>query len=329
MRDATDTTVLAFFEELTAAQAAARELDANGVDRRDITIGAAASIARDAAEGNSAFTGEPPSGSSLVGFFRSLFHNGAAGQPAPIGLIAHLHETRVETAVGVLKGHGAVRIDRRNSPAAEPQEHRPLQRPVAPPSAPEKARDEPPSMPTVDRPPVRVRPRLMERSVEQPVTIRDELIEADRRPADRLATDGDLRNWSNLDQYTPADGGSEPLVIPVIEERLEVEKNRRETARVRVRKTVESEDKVVEDMLVEQAYDVQHVPVNRVIEGPVEPRYEGDTLVLPVVEEVLVVEKRLMLREEVRITRKRQEHRSPQTHTLRREKVQVDRVRTE
>ncbi len=55
----------------------------------------------------------------------------------------------------------------------------------------------------------------------------------------------------------------------------------------------------------QEGYTIERVKVERLILEPVSQRQEGDTLILPVVEEVLVVEKRLMLREEIRITRKR------------------------
>jgi hypothetical protein len=49
------------------------------------------------------------------------------------------------------------------------------------------------------------------------------------------------------------------------------------------------------------------VQIDRIVAEPPVQRQEGDTLILPVVEEVLVVEKRLMLREEIRITRRREQ----------------------
>ena len=52
--------------------------------------------------------------------------------------------------------------------------------------------------------------------------------------------------------------------------------------------------------------EVKRVPVRRLIDKPVEPRQEGDTWIVPLVEEVLVVEKRLLLREELHITRRRE-----------------------
>ena len=52
--------------------------------------------------------------------------------------------------------------------------------------------------------------------------------------------------------------------------------------------------------------DVERVPIKRMIDQPAEVRQEGDTLIIPLMEEVLVVEKRLMLREELHIRRRRE-----------------------
>jgi uncharacterized protein (TIGR02271 family) len=115
-------------------------------------------------------------------------------------------------------------------------------------------------------------------------------------------------------------------VVPVMREELDVQKRVVETGRIRVSKKVETTESVVDEPLLHEAYDIQKVPVNRIVEEAPKPRYDGDTLVLPVLEEVLIVEKRLVLREELRITPKREEVRDPQTHSLRREHVEVERV---
>jgi uncharacterized protein (TIGR02271 family) len=119
------------------------------------------------------------------------------------------------------------------------------------------------------------------------------------------------------------EGGS----IPVIEEEVEVTRREHETGRVRIHKSVETRETEVEEPLVRREFHIEHVPVDRVIESPIEPWYEGDTLVLPVYEEVLVVEKRLVLREEIRVTRRTEERMERQSIPLRREHVDVERVR--
>ncbi|MDB5301088.1 MAG: hypothetical protein JWO87_2751, partial [Phycisphaerales bacterium] len=57
-----------------------------------------------------------------------------------------------------------------------------------------------------------------------------------------------------------------------------------------------------------------------------EVRREGDTLIVPLVEEVLVVEKRLVLREEVRVTTRRSQTHQPQRVTLRSEEAEIERI---
>jgi len=54
-------------------------------------------------------------------------------------------------------------------------------------------------------------------------------------------------------------------------------------------------------------------------------RYEGDTLVVPVLEEVLVVERRVRIKEELHITRVRREERHLETVMLKSEQVSVER----
>jgi uncharacterized protein (TIGR02271 family) len=130
------------------------------------------------------------------------------------------------------------------------------------------------------------------------------------------------------DDLTRVDPGPEPsreniAKFPVVEESARIEKRTHETGRVVVH--VEPHDVVqsVDVPLVEERVDVRRVPVNRFVDGPVPTRQEGDTTVVPVMEEVLVVEKRLMLREEVHVTRRRVTSHERQDVTLRREEVRV------
>ena len=71
---------------------------------------------------------------------------------------------------------------------------------------------------------------------------------------------------------------------------------------------------------------ITRVPIQRVVDGPVPVREENGTTIISIVEEVLVVEKRLMLREEIHIRQQRIETHQPQRVTLRSEEVQVERV---
>jgi uncharacterized protein (TIGR02271 family) len=94
--------------------------------------------------------------------------------------------------------------------------------------------------------------------------------------------------------------------VPVAEERLSVRKRTVETGRVRVRTVIDEHQQWVREDLVRENVLVQHVPVGREIETVPQMREEGDTLVIPVVEEVLITEKRLVLKEEIHIRRQRE-----------------------
>lgn len=132
-----------------------------------------------------------------------------------------------------------------------------------------------------------------------------------------------------LDRYrvsAAASAGSEQVVIPVVQETLEVEKRSVETGKVRVKKTVKQRREEVNPSLWQETAKIERIPVNRVLDRPAEIRQEGDVLIVPIMEETFVVEKRLVLKEELRITRERAETHHPVEVTLLHEEVQVERI---
>jgi uncharacterized protein (TIGR02271 family) len=116
-------------------------------------------------------------------------------------------------------------------------------------------------------------------------------------------------------------------VIPVIREKLAVGKRAIETGKgVRVTKTVLEREQIVDEPLAREEALIERVNINEMIAGQDMPtiRYEGETMVVPILEEVLVTEKRTILKEEVRITRKRREVREPQQFVLRTDQVSAE-----
>jgi uncharacterized protein (TIGR02271 family) len=118
----------------------------------------------------------------------------------------------------------------------------------------------------------------------------------------------------------------EPIVVPVLVEELDVQKRPVETGKVRITKVVHERETTVDEPLWHDDVAITRVPIQRVVEGPVPVREENDTTIISVVEEVLVVEKRWMLREEIHIRKQRIETHQPQRITLHSEEVQVERV---
>lgn len=115
------------------------------------------------------------------------------------------------------------------------------------------------------------------------------------------------------------------MVIPVIDEQVRIDKTVVETGRVRVQKRVHEETQTYNLPTLHQTVDVERVPINRVVEQAPEARYEGDTLVIPVVREEVITMTRLVLVEEVRLKNTYRTDVVSQPVTLRREEVIVDR----
>ena len=117
------------------------------------------------------------------------------------------------------------------------------------------------------------------------------------------------------------------LVIPVIEERLEVHREAVDTGRtLRLRKQVEEVQSDVRVPVATEVVDIQRVPVGRVVDEPPTVRHEGNVIVVPVVEERLVTRKELVLVEEIRLTRRSEVAEADAgTHVLRRERVVAER----
>jgi len=117
-----------------------------------------------------------------------------------------------------------------------------------------------------------------------------------------------------------------PTVVPVVVEELEVQKRVVETGKVRLTKVVHERETLVDEPLVRENVAISRVPMQRVVEGPIPMREEQGTTIISIVEEVLVVEKRWMLREEIHIRKQRCKTHQPQQITLHSEEVQVERL---
>ena len=120
--------------------------------------------------------------------------------------------------------------------------------------------------------------------------------------------------------------GSTSQVIPIVEEHVVVLKRKTLTEGVRVQTTVHEDETVIDEPVATETVEVERLPLDRWVEGPVPVRQEGDTTIITLIEEVVVVEKRLRATEEVRITKRRDVERHAETVTLRREEAVIERV---
>jgi stress response protein YsnF len=113
----------------------------------------------------------------------------------------------------------------------------------------------------------------------------------------------------------------------VIQERIQVKKETRETGQVVIHVTPGVKTEQVRVPLARETVEVKRVEMNQLVDAPSGVRHEGDVTIVPVYEEVLVVTKQLVLREEIQIRRVRavEEHvenvelRTEEAHILRAE----------
>jgi len=94
-------------------------------------------------------------------------------------------------------------------------------------------------------------------------------------------------------------------ILSLVDEQLSVRKRRVETGRVRIKTVVDEHQEWIQEALEREEIYVERVTVDRVVDAHPVIRQEGDVLIIPVVEEVMVVEKRLLLKEEIHVRTQR------------------------
>jgi uncharacterized protein (TIGR02271 family) len=117
-----------------------------------------------------------------------------------------------------------------------------------------------------------------------------------------------------------------PRSIPVIEEVPHIHKEVVETGQVVVRKTVHQETQAVNVPTRHDQVSVEHVPVNRYVDVPPPVRHEGDTMIIPVFREEVVVTTRILLVEEVHVRKQVVTTNTVHQVELRREAVTAERI---
>lgn len=112
-------------------------------------------------------------------------------------------------------------------------------------------------------------------------------------------------------------------IIPLASEELSVVRQPvQKTTRVRVRAT--ESDHVVDEPLADERVEVERVPINRAVDAVPEVRTEGDTTIIPVMREELVVQRRLLLAEEIHLRRVRSTKRHREVVRLRHEEAEIE-----
>lgn len=117
----------------------------------------------------------------------------------------------------------------------------------------------------------------------------------------------------------------ETIVMPLAVEDAVVSKRVRRTL-VSASRTTSNRSEAVDVDLKQERVVIERVPVGRVVDAVPPVRQEGDVTIMPVVEEELVVVRRLVLKEEVHIRRVQTAVSHVETVTLRQQHVSVTRT---
>ena len=135
-----------------------------------------------------------------------------------------------------------------------------------------------------------------------------------------------INDWTEMAQLAEnLDDDRE--TIPLVEERAVVRKRKRLTGGVRVRTIVHEGEQVIDETLRAEQVEVKRVPLDdRWVEAPVPVRQEGDTTIVTLHEEVVVVETRLRATEEVHLIRRQATSSTREHVTLRREEAVIERL---
>ncbi len=133
-----------------------------------------------------------------------------------------------------------------------------------------------------------------------------------------------------IENDRPEPKSEEATVLPLVEETLQVSKRDVVTGRVRIRTVTDLSEERVHQDLSGQHVEVERVPIDVLVErdaAPPEPRIEGEVTIVPILEEVLVVEKRLLIKEELRITRHETTNVTDIAVPLRKQRAEIERLK--
>lgn len=145
-------------------------------------------------------------------------------------------------------------------------------------------------------------------------------IGADSPPLGGTETPSDFGGAVHSSVDLPPEGKT----IPLRQEELLAHKEMRHIGDVEIRTEVDSAPGRLEVQALHEEVEVEHVPVGRVVAQRAAPYQDGEVLVVPVYEEQLVVSKRLVLREELRIRRISSTDVQVFEDTLRRERLVIE-----
>jgi uncharacterized protein (TIGR02271 family) len=126
--------------------------------------------------------------------------------------------------------------------------------------------------------------------------------------------------------YNPDRDLNDQVVVPVVSEELHADAIPVTTGSVRVVKRVDGHEEILEQELRRGRVEVKRVKTNRAVDGPQTVQRQGNTLIIPVVSEVLRVSKEWVVTEEIHITQIEETERVQERVQVNRETAEIERT---
>lgn len=114
-------------------------------------------------------------------------------------------------------------------------------------------------------------------------------------------------------------------ILPIVQEEASISKRVVETGRVTLHTVVDSREETLNETLSRTDVDVARIAIGRFVETPPSIEERDGVTVVPIIEERLVVEKRLFLVEEIHLARRTTLEPVSQTITLRSTRAVIER----
>jgi uncharacterized protein (TIGR02271 family) len=144
----------------------------------------------------------------------------------------------------------------------------------------------------------------------------------DQDNATRTANSPGIADTSSATGVSP----DKPDILRLFAEEVAITRETAETGRLRVAKVTRTRDHIIDELLARETVEVERVPIGRDVTAVPAVRDDGDTMVIPVVEERLVVERRLVLKEEIHVRRVRTSEHFRETVPLRYQEAEITRL---
>jgi uncharacterized protein (TIGR02271 family) len=142
------------------------------------------------------------------------------------------------------------------------------------------------------------------------------------------ANDGERNLLLAAESEQPPKSSVDDPKLTLLAEELTVEKETVENGRLRVSKQTRTREAFIDESLRSEHAEIETIPVGRQIFEMPTVRHEGDTTIIPIVEEVLHTERRLILKEEIKITRRQKTEQFHDSVTLRYQEAVITHVQS-